>query len=1292
MNKSAERRSSLRRPIHHEATLRTADGFGLGCIITDFCLDGMFIKFPGSHQGRIAQPPELQSQNAVIELSFTGDKGQVLSVQAHIVHAIEGACGLRFIQRYDRAVQSLMNVSISAGLAVEHAVPVQKIVDQCIVCIRHEFGNLMEAFWPAVVEMLKQDAVKASNDQRANMLMAHADKFQSQKNSLQQVLMQAVQDPVAAFSAHLEKRKAMNDKLTIIDKEEFEDWLLARVLIMKCEAEYQSLLLPLKLRLDALGVGDKRHHQSVFGPTLLVSAFQAALHVLIKDKQAEKNIFRLFEHQVMAGLEPLYQALNDILIGHNILPKLNVKQSLLIKNVNSIERPQTQKSERERAASDAVSQQPLPNPASPQMKPPSGIISPVESSRSFTLPPFSQGEMPRPAADAAMEVQEPPRLTLDDIGHLIKHLQPVSSAESAGLNLPAYTPEELAQSLAVLQASRHEAGRIDSPNLMERVKDKLRQSGEKALQDQHKTAIDVVDRFLLSMRDNPRISDHAKQLLYKLDVPILKVMLKDEGFFDNRQSSVRAVINRIAQLGAKDAKLHPSSKARIDNLVDRLITDFDSDTAVFDETLAELDELLNKQNLVYVKNVERVAAAAEGTFRVEEAVVAVTEAINQRIASKFVPSAVVTLVNEGWKDYLQLTYIKHGCDSLPWHEALSVLDRLIAYGDDPRIPIDIKVLLPKIQEGLKLVSSANEASMTVREALKEFILNAPKGMHLSEQAQKLSLPDNEEDQLRRNISKSNELKDWIIKIKSLPLGAWFRFTRPDQDASYIRLVWVAKGFSKFVFVNHQGMRVIELGLFKLADYFKQGVMSYEPDYELPIVNQGLDAMVKDVYDRLAYETSHDTGTGLIKKAEFCRQVRLLMKHGRRTSACSLLFIRFRDAQHKPVALSDGFAKQVVEVISGRSFRQAILGRLAESDFVLFSVTDETPGFRAECQGALIELCQSAEESGQEMLVTLGESRAHLGFNNPEAMIRHAAEIIEAAAKAAPTEDAKEEALDETLDVLKEDLDSAGQYADDAANSEPEAADFDQLNYTLFSQATAALVRDNANAEKSAHARIEHNRQLALFYVIEGASQAYLPDNQKEAEAFDQWWINFLQRLQVSQAEWVSQHDCIRICLSGYAFNSSDLVGQLTALTESQQVSADRICFDIYDSYRIEDVELASIGMNTLKKLGYRFCLDHFGTERCPFAYMKALPVDMIKIDESFIVALNQSGTDTVADTEAAADVDEANADSITEIAHYLGKKVLASGVDTAVCLQKMKYLNVDFVQGSTVSKWQPFSV
>ena len=69
---------------------------------------------------------------------------------------------------------------------------------------------------------------------------------------------------------------------------------------------------------------------------------------------------------------------------------------------------------------------------------------------------------------------------------------------------------------------------------------------------------------------------------------------------------------------------------------------------------------------------------------------------------------------------------------------------------------------------------------------------------------------------------------------------------------------------------------------------------------------------------------------------------------------------------------------------------------------------------------------------------------------------------------------------------------------------------------------------------------------------------------------------------------------------------------------------------------------------------------------------------MIKIDDVFIAAFNQNEDDDIA------------ADSIVEIAHYLGKKVLATDVDSAVCLQKMKHLKVDFVQGSTISEVEKF--
>ena len=1124
--------------------------------------------------------------------------------------------------------------------------------------------------------------------------------------------MQAIEDPVAAFNAHLEKRKAMSDKLAIIDKEEFEEWLLARVLIMKCEADYQSLLMSLKLRLDALGVGDKRHHQSVFGPALLVSAFQPVIQSLVEDSTTEKRIFRLFEQMVMLRLEGLYQALNNILIEHKILPKLNFKQGLLVKNVQPIklQKPEAKKSITNEPNADNKTREPAGKTHSGSQHISYAANAAEQSSRLFSLPPFSadldRSDLGRSNIDSAAaentvitasqgyaQNQRNAQSAISNISQLLRKLNPEQKSKAEQTEAkPAYSVSEFEQGLAVLQAANSENHQIsDNVSLMERVREKLKQAGEeKVIDDHHKTAIDVVDRFFLSMRHNPRISDEAKQYLLKLDVPILKVLLKDEGFFENRQSTVRAVINRIAQLGAKDAKLHPSSKQKIDQLVNKVITEFDEDTSVFDQALNELDKLLERQNHVYVKNVERVAAAAEGAFKVEEANLAVTQAINQRIAHKFVPSAVITLLNEGWKDYLNLSHIKYGEDSLAWQEALSVIDRLIAYGDDPRMPIDIKVLLPKIQEGLKLVSGTNEAPVQVRDALKAFILNAPKGLHLSEQAQHVSLPETEEDLIKRNISKTHALKDWVMKVKAIPLGSWFSFTKPDEQTHYIRLVWVAKGYSKFVFVNHQGMRVVELGLLKLADYFKEGLIHLDSDYEVPIVNQGLEDMVKDVYERLAYESSHDSDTGLINRAEFCRQVRLMMKQGKRTSACSLLFIRFRHDSQEILTLAEAFAKQVVETLQDLPATQTILGRIEETDFVIFSAIDDSSGFRLACQEALIYLCKQSEHASPSMRVTLGESRAHLGFNNPESMIKHASEAL-----------ARTKPLADTKTIISEQSDAASrinlepvvslQLSDSAANTEPDELEFERLKFEIYSQTAAAiLVPDPTGEVVSTKVVLKPDAQLNLVYFIKGEAQAYFPENEAAANALDAWWLKTLEHLQVRDEALFAGYDCVRVSLSAYVFNSQERIEQLLALADSGRLVAAKLCFDVYDCFQIEDVELAAIRMNMLKQAGYRFCLEHFGTTRCPFAYLKALPADMIKIDDSFVVALNTGQPDSALESDAG--VNEASADSIVEIAHYLAKQVLATVVDSAVCLQKMKHLKVDYVQGSTVAKFQKYEL
>ena len=130
--------------------------------------------------------------------------------------------------------------------------------------------------------------------------------------------MEAIRDPMGRHLAP-EKNAEMMENLALIDKGEFEDWLTTRVLITKSETQYRSLLLPLKMRLDEVGLSDKKHHENPLGPSLIVNAYQRAITGIVVEGSIEKLLFKLFEREVMVELEGLYEELNDILIRHKVL-------------------------------------------------------------------------------------------------------------------------------------------------------------------------------------------------------------------------------------------------------------------------------------------------------------------------------------------------------------------------------------------------------------------------------------------------------------------------------------------------------------------------------------------------------------------------------------------------------------------------------------------------------------------------------------------------------------------------------------------------------------------------------------------------------------------------------------------------------------------------------------------------------------------------------------------------------------------------------------------------------------
>ncbi|WP_159015495.1 putative bifunctional diguanylate cyclase/phosphodiesterase [Cognatiluteimonas profundi] len=151
-----------------------------------------------------------------------------------------------------------------------------------------------------------------------------------------------------------------------------------------------------------------------------------------------------------------------------------------------------------------------------------------------------------------------------------------------------------------------------------------------------------------------------------------------------------------------------------------------------------------------------------------------------------------------------------------------------------------------------------------------------------------------------------------------------------------------------------------------------------------------------------------------------------------------------------------------------------------------------------------------------------------------------------------------------------------------------------------------------------------------------------------------------------------------INLSAAAMMDEGFVGFVAERLHRSSFPANRLCFEITETSAMRDPARAQRVIDDLRSLGCRFALDDFGTGFCSFGHLRALDVDFIKIDGSFVRDMETS--------PLAAEV----VSSITRIAHLLNKRTIAEHTETESVRSALSALGVDYAQGFAIDRPQPF--
>jgi diguanylate cyclase (GGDEF)-like protein len=167
------------------------------------------------------------------------------------------------------------------------------------------------------------------------------------------------------------------------------------------------------------------------------------------------------------------------------------------------------------------------------------------------------------------------------------------------------------------------------------------------------------------------------------------------------------------------------------------------------------------------------------------------------------------------------------------------------------------------------------------------------------------------------------------------------------------------------------------------------------------------------------------------------------------------------------------------------------------------------------------------------------------------------------------------------------------------------------------------------------------------------------------------WV--LEQACPDRRRWQSdpQHDdlAVAVNVSPHQLMSPDFAATVESVLIDTGTDPRLLTLEVTESVFVQDGERALVVLNDLKDLGVMLALDDFGTGYSSLSYLKRFPIDILKIDQTFVADIGRDAAS------------QAIVSAIIELAHVLVMKVVAEGVETADQHQRLVALGSDFCQG-----------
>jgi len=614
------------------------------------------------------------------------------------------------------------------------------------------------------------------------------------------------------------------DSLSLVQNEDLEEEVAISSMANKARSNFQGPLLQFHARIGKLyGATELSEITPPLDPKDISEAFLHSCSKLEIELKERLIVFKQFDRYVLSNLDKVLEGANKQLIRMGIMPSLKTP---------GIRPKHGPKGELANSQTNAAS-------------------TPTSNTKVENSPPLNshatQNILPQlQALLANIRTQSSHRTEVTEDS--INHQNFASNSADTNYDTTFIETQDLISLLGSIQSistqsasSSHKTNIIDIRSELrnELNKDSTNELKQPAFNQIDEDLINLVAMLFEFILDDYNLAAPIQVLISRLQIPILKVVIKDNSFFSSNRHPARQLLNALAKSGIGWTEpLNGNNDAlydKINDTVHSVLNDYDGDISLFEKLCLDFNQFIKREERKSKIVEQRTKESEVGQIKSRQAQKIVEETLSSifKNTRSPIPDIVVDTLKNGWSRVMFLAFLKDDQEH-QWQRSCKTaedlvwcIQPLVALNDRQRWISIAPKLLKELKSGLQEVSynasGIDATTLEIRTALtnsfKNNIFKANEKQNTVDQAQtnntQTSSIDNKSAVEKQIDSIDSELEKYLSQVEQMETGTWFEFSS-GNSIYRCKLSTIINEADCFIFVNRMGLKTFEKSKIEFA--------------------------------------------------------------------------------------------------------------------------------------------------------------------------------------------------------------------------------------------------------------------------------------------------------------------------------------------------------------------------------------------------------------------------------------------------------------------------------------------